>query len=418
MSITKASLIDLNGQELILDADADTSITADTDDQIDIKIAGSDSIRIKANEIENVSGDFTLDIVGNISLDADDSGQVRFKDGGTEYLSIYQSSNDAIIQSTIQDADIIFKGNDGGSTITAFRLDISEAGNAYFNQHAYFVDNGFLVFGAGEDVKINSDGTNGTIATPNGVLLLDSSSSIRLDADSGEIDLRDGGTDFGQFAKSSNDFRINHSIQDGSIVFRGNDGGSVIAAMTISMADAGKVTTNGDIAPGGNVIMPSGSGISFAATSDASTTGASMSNELLDDYEEGSWTPVIQGTTANGSMTGETAFGKYTKVGNLVTAFFYVGGTHNGNYTGQVLINGFPYAIGDSGQPSPNCYTASYNVDNNGESLFGSGNPGTTYFLMYMTGTGTGWGALNWGTSTTGASGTTIYFTGTYQYRV
>ena len=31
--------LDVNGQELILDADADTSITADTDDQIDIKIA-------------------------------------------------------------------------------------------------------------------------------------------------------------------------------------------------------------------------------------------------------------------------------------------------------------------------------------------------------------------------------------------
>ena len=46
MSITKASLIDLNGQELILDADADTSITADTDDRIDIKVAGSDTIHI------------------------------------------------------------------------------------------------------------------------------------------------------------------------------------------------------------------------------------------------------------------------------------------------------------------------------------------------------------------------------------
>jgi hypothetical protein len=37
---TKAK--DLDGQELILDADADTSITADTDDQIDFKIGGGD----------------------------------------------------------------------------------------------------------------------------------------------------------------------------------------------------------------------------------------------------------------------------------------------------------------------------------------------------------------------------------------
>ena len=37
---------DLQGGELILDADNDTTITADTDDQIDIKIAGSDEIKI------------------------------------------------------------------------------------------------------------------------------------------------------------------------------------------------------------------------------------------------------------------------------------------------------------------------------------------------------------------------------------
>ena len=40
------SNVQLGGQELKLDADGDSSITSDTDDQIDIKIAGSDSLRI------------------------------------------------------------------------------------------------------------------------------------------------------------------------------------------------------------------------------------------------------------------------------------------------------------------------------------------------------------------------------------
>ena len=39
MALTKAQLIDLNANELIIDLDADTSITADTDDQIDIKLS-------------------------------------------------------------------------------------------------------------------------------------------------------------------------------------------------------------------------------------------------------------------------------------------------------------------------------------------------------------------------------------------
>ena len=46
MALTKATLIDLNSNELILDLDADTSITADTDDTIHIKIAGSDELTL------------------------------------------------------------------------------------------------------------------------------------------------------------------------------------------------------------------------------------------------------------------------------------------------------------------------------------------------------------------------------------
>ncbi len=48
--------MDLNGKELILDADADTSITADTDDQIDIKIAGADDFQFTANTFTAQSG--------------------------------------------------------------------------------------------------------------------------------------------------------------------------------------------------------------------------------------------------------------------------------------------------------------------------------------------------------------------------
>lgn len=50
------SSLDLNGSELILDADADTSITADTDDEIDIKVAGADDFKILANIFRALSG--------------------------------------------------------------------------------------------------------------------------------------------------------------------------------------------------------------------------------------------------------------------------------------------------------------------------------------------------------------------------
>ena len=62
---TMTGSLDLNGTELVLDADGDTSITADTDDQIDIKIAGSDSVTIKASEIETSGAPFTLSNTSN-----------------------------------------------------------------------------------------------------------------------------------------------------------------------------------------------------------------------------------------------------------------------------------------------------------------------------------------------------------------
>ena len=54
--VQTGSIIDMNGTELVLDADGDTSITADTDDQIDIRIAGADDFQFTANKFTVSSG--------------------------------------------------------------------------------------------------------------------------------------------------------------------------------------------------------------------------------------------------------------------------------------------------------------------------------------------------------------------------
>lgn len=54
--LVAAGAVDANGQELILDADADTSLTADTDDQIDVRISGADDFRFTANTFTALSG--------------------------------------------------------------------------------------------------------------------------------------------------------------------------------------------------------------------------------------------------------------------------------------------------------------------------------------------------------------------------
>ena len=72
---------DINGDELILDVDGDTSITADTDDEIDIKIANTDHLKIKGS-----SGDTVLkpmvDAKDIIIQQFDGNELVNFNDGG------------------------------------------------------------------------------------------------------------------------------------------------------------------------------------------------------------------------------------------------------------------------------------------------------------------------------------------------
>jgi len=76
-------------------------------------------------------GDFTIDAGGDIVLDADGT-DILLKDGGTEFGSFKRASSDFIIKSATNDKDIVFKGEDNSSTITALTLDMSDAGHALF----------------------------------------------------------------------------------------------------------------------------------------------------------------------------------------------------------------------------------------------------------------------------------------------
>jgi len=78
------------------------------------------------------TGNLTLDVAGDITLDAD-GGSIHLHNGGTDYGQINLSSNNIDFHSEISDGDIRFFGNNGGSAITALTLDMSEGGAATFN---------------------------------------------------------------------------------------------------------------------------------------------------------------------------------------------------------------------------------------------------------------------------------------------
>ena len=125
-------------------------------------------------------------------------------DGGTEIATLNNASNNFEIESKVSDADILIKGNDGGSGITALTFDMSEAGNATFNGS---VTGASAVFDGGVVVdNITIDGTE--IDLSSGNLTLDVDGVIILDADGGNVQLHDLGTEIARFTNNSSDFEI------------------------------------------------------------------------------------------------------------------------------------------------------------------------------------------------------------------
>ena len=112
-----------------------------------------------ANELVTIGATTTeLDAEANLTFDG---STLSFANSGTNYLTISNSSNDAVITSGVQDKDILFKGDDGGSAITALTLDMSDAGTATFNNDVVVgndleltSDSSVIVFGTNSDVKL------------------------------------------------------------------------------------------------------------------------------------------------------------------------------------------------------------------------------------------------------------------------
>ena len=130
---------DLNGTELILDADGDTSITADTDDQIDIKVAGADDFQIVANNFKVLSGStLTIESGGTITNSGTASGfGVALDDvsTGDAASTLATSTGNITVDAQGNDTDIIFKGTDNNSDTTFLTLDGSEGGQLVLGAH-------------------------------------------------------------------------------------------------------------------------------------------------------------------------------------------------------------------------------------------------------------------------------------------
>jgi len=208
---------DLNGEELILDADADTTITADTDDQIDIRIAGADDFQFTANTFTAQSGStiaaqaltgttgvFSSDVTGltiNATGDtaASDNAAIGYTAAEGLILTGQGSTNDITIKNDA-DADVLTVAT--GGTTAAFLGDVTlpSAGELFVGDTA----NSNMTTG----LTINQGAADNAVFTLKSSDVAHGQTSLYFNAETDDIlqiaksNMNTGGISFGAFAEN------------------------------------------------------------------------------------------------------------------------------------------------------------------------------------------------------------------------
>ena len=406
-----------------------------------------DNFTLDGTTLALSSGDFTLDVAGEIELDAN-GGKWLFKDDGTQIGRIENTSSNLIIKSSVNDKDIIFNGEDGGSNITALTLDMSAAGAATFNSTIFttgitaqtggtgaiadvvnFNASGNGGSGRGTGIIIGAPGSSSVVsvakiaglqetaaATANNASLAFqvaasdgtltermritntgavSANVTRTSSSSATIlTLKDnvtGGQTDGVYKAIRSESNGTSSVSE--IRFIESDGTNNNTAIGFATAaSAGAISEKMRIHPGGLVSFLSG--IELGSGLDATVANT------LDDYEEGTWTVVVEDSSGNDcGLSGET--GHYTKIGNLVYVIFGFTVNSRSGVGNGIQVNGLPFDVENvtegAGEPSGGYITFANNLASTdfGGFISTRANNGSTFMELKFTTTGAQTGIAN-----------------------
>jgi len=234
------------------------------------------------------------------------------------------------------------------------------------------------------DVGVGGDTT---IAGTLGVTGVAATNNIRINGDSGTLF-------FNRDTSPADIARIQYVNGNPSFDI-GADGKNIRIINGGSFAETVRFGTNGDVTiQDGNLVVANTHGISFAATGNGS---GSSQNELLDDYEEGTWAATGNGITLADQVS------RYVKIGNIVHVGCKIVFPTTSN-TGLAQINGFPFASVDS-QAARAGLVVSFQDE------------GSSNGLQILVGTNAANAQLYLGSATksnANMSGHTVFFGGTY----
>ena len=194
------------------------------------------------------SSNLTLDIPGDIILDAD-GANVTFKDGGTSVLDLSNSSTDAVLTVSTQDKDLIIKGDDGGSAITAATFDMSDAGTLLLNHDLELgIDGSIIKFGADNEIALTHVADTGLKLTDSGgtptLQLHDANESIA--SDGSKVIITSGGTAFSLPTSDGSNGQVIQTNGSGVLSF-GAAGGFTVSDITGATALATQPASTDEI---------------------------------------------------------------------------------------------------------------------------------------------------------------------------
>jgi hypothetical protein len=327
---------------------APAALTKTDDTNVTLTLGGSASTALLN------AASLTLGWTGQLATSRGGTGLSAFTANGV----FYASSTSAIGQS----ANLTFNGttlvaNDiTDSSLTAGRI-------TYAGTSGNLVDSANLTF-SGTLLSVNS-GLSNTVATFTTLnRLFDSPGNFRIfTANPQAVDLGAslglGGLNGSAGAFDPYAFGVIKGAKENStsgnlsgyLAFGTcNFGGTVGEAMRIHSSKGISIGDTTDPSAGnlrlgtGNLVIgTSGKGIDFSATAGTGTS------ELLADYEEGTWDPIIGGSGGSAGQVYAQRTGRYTKIGRMVYVFFDVGLSALTSITGTPQIQGLPFTAANLG---------------------------------------------------------------------
>ena len=250
-----------------------------------------------------------------ISINSD--RDVTISDGAIDFdIASHDTSNGLKLGGTLVTATAAELNIMDGVTSTAAEINLIDGGTA----------RGTTALADGDGILINDAGT----------MRMTNVTTVKTYMGGAAADDITAGDAAVSISTTSGSITIENDASDADIIFKGNDGGSDITALTLDMSADGHATfKNGITLSDGDITVASGHGIDFSAHGQ----GSGMETELLGDYEEGTWTAAFSNTSESGGNT----TGYYTKIGRLVHIGLNMGGMTLGSSSGVAAITGIPF---------------------------------------------------------------------------